>query len=217
VILLGRHEALPRSRYPLELLPTTFLEGQLGSDHHILHRARNEDLAWARQRRHPGTDGHRQPGGVIADDLALAGVRPARTACLPGLGGDSRLHSVRQTGHGGQRLRRWGLPWFTGLLFGLASGFVYLLLHRLLPAGWGGSLAYGALLLVVAGVRLEPLRRSNPDFALVGPGWVSVTTLALLVVFHGMLVAALTGRFSRAAPLFAAEPRCCCSCCFRRW
>jgi hypothetical protein len=103
-------------------------------------------------------------------------------------------------------LRRWGLPWFTGLFFGLASGFVYLLLHRLLPAGWGGGLAYGALLLVVAGVRLEPLRRSNPDFDLVGPGWVSVTTLALLVVFHGMLVAALTGRFSRAAPLFAAEP-----------
>jgi hypothetical protein len=100
-----------------------------------------------------------------------------------------------------------GFVVFTGLFFGLASGFVYLLLHRLLPAGWGGGLAYGALLLVVAGTRLEPLRRSNPDFDLVGPGWVSVTTFALLVVFHGVLVAALAGRFSRAVPLLAAEPR----------
>jgi hypothetical protein len=100
-----------------------------------------------------------------------------------------------------------GFVVFTGLFFGLASGFVYLLLHRLLPAGWGGGLAYGALLLVIAGTRLEPLRRGNPDFDLVGPGWLSVATFALLVVFHAMLVAALAGRFSRAAPLLAAKPR----------
>jgi len=59
---------------------------------------------------------------------------------------------------------------------------------------------------VVAGTRLEPLRRSNPDFDLVGPGWLSVTAFALLVLFHGMLVAALAGRLSRAVPLLAAEP-----------
>jgi hypothetical protein len=96
---------------------------------------------------------------------------------------------------------------FTALFFGLASGMVYLLLHRWLPAGWAGGLAYGALLLIVAATRLEPLRRGNPDFDLVGPGWVSVATFALLVVFHGMLVAALAGRLSRAVPLVAAEPR----------
>jgi hypothetical protein len=96
---------------------------------------------------------------------------------------------------------------FTALFFGLASGMVYLLLHRWLPAGWAGGLAYGALLLIVAATRLEPLRRGNPDFDLVGPGWVSVATFALLVVFHGILVAALVGRLSRAVPLVAAEPR----------
>src|SRR6266540_4380557 len=95
---------------------------------------------------------------------------------------------------------------FTALFFGLASGMVYLLLHRWLPAGWAGGLAYGALLLVVAATRLEPLRRGNPDFDLVGPGWVSVATFALLVVFHGALVAALAGRLSRAVPLLAARP-----------
>jgi hypothetical protein len=100
-----------------------------------------------------------------------------------------------------------GFVVFTGLFFGLASGAAYLLLHRWLPVGWAGSLAYGGLLLVVAGTRLEPLRPGNLDFDLVGPGWVSVAAFAALVVFHGVLVAALAGRVSRALPLLDARPR----------
>jgi hypothetical protein len=99
-----------------------------------------------------------------------------------------------------------GFVVFTGLFFGPVSAAAYLLLRRWLPAGRAGGLAYGALLLVVAGTRLEPLRRSNPDFDLVGPGWVSVAAFTVLVVFHGMLVAALAGRLSRAVPLLAARP-----------
>jgi len=99
-----------------------------------------------------------------------------------------------------------GFVVFTGLLFGPVSAAAYLLLRRWLPAGRAGGLAFGALLLVVAGTRLEPLRRSNPDFDLVGPGWVSVVAFTVLVVFHGMLVAALAGRLSRAVPLLAARP-----------
>jgi len=99
-----------------------------------------------------------------------------------------------------------GFVLFTGLFLGLPSAVGYLLLRRWLPAGRAGGLAYGALLLVVAGTRLEPLRRGNPDFDLVGPGWLAVTAFAVLVVFHGMLVAALAGRFSRAIPLVAARP-----------
>jgi hypothetical protein len=99
-----------------------------------------------------------------------------------------------------------GFVVFTGLFFGPVSGAAYLLLRRWLPAGRAGGLAFGALLLVVAGTRLEPLRRSNPDFDLVGPGWVSVAAFTLLVVFHGALVAALAGRVSRAVPLLAARP-----------
>src|SRR5215211_3003594 len=99
-----------------------------------------------------------------------------------------------------------GFVVFTGLFFGPVSGAAYLLLRRWLPAGRAGGLAFGALLLVVAGTRLEPLRRGNPDFDLVGPGWVSVVAFAVLVVFHGMLVAALAGRVSRAVPLLAARP-----------
>jgi hypothetical protein len=99
-----------------------------------------------------------------------------------------------------------GFVVFTALFFGLFSGLVYVLLHRWLPAGRAGGLAYGVLLLVVAGTRLEPLRRDNPDFDLVGPGWLSVAAFAALVVFHGLLVAALAGRLSRAVPLLAASP-----------
>src|SRR5215211_1115743 len=99
-----------------------------------------------------------------------------------------------------------GFVVFTGLFFGPVSGAAYLLLRRWLPAGQAGGLAFGALLVVVAGTRLEPLRPSNPDFDLVGPGWVSVAAFTVLVVFHGMLVAALAGRLSRAVPLLAARP-----------
>jgi hypothetical protein len=99
-----------------------------------------------------------------------------------------------------------GFVLFTGLFFGPVSAAAYLLLRRWLPAGRAGGLAFGALLLVVAGTRLEPLRRANPDFDLVGPGWLAVVAFTLLVVFHGMLVAALAGRLSRAVPLLAARP-----------
>jgi hypothetical protein len=96
---------------------------------------------------------------------------------------------------------------FTGLFFGAASGAAYLLLRRWLPGGRTGGVAFGALLLVLAGTRLEPLRPGNPDFDLVGPGWVSVAAFAALVLFHGMLLAALAGRLSRAVPLLALNPR----------
>jgi hypothetical protein len=96
---------------------------------------------------------------------------------------------------------------FTGLSLGSATGLAYLLVRRWLPAGRAGGLTYGALLLFLAGTRLEPLREGNPDFDLVGPGWVSVTAFAALVLFHGMLVAALAGRVSRAVPLLGADRR----------
>jgi hypothetical protein len=100
-----------------------------------------------------------------------------------------------------------GFVVLTGLFLGLPSAAGYLLLRRWLPAGRAAGLAYGGLLLVVAGTRLEPLRRGNPDFDLVGPGWVAVVAFTALVVFHGALIVALAGRLSRAVPLLAAQPR----------
>lgn len=87
------------------------------------------------------------------------------------------------------------------MFFGLASGAIYLLIRRLLPTGRWGGLTYGVLLLVVAGTRIDPLRADNPDFDIVGSGWLAVVVFGALVIVHGMLVAALAARYSRALPL----------------
>jgi len=96
---------------------------------------------------------------------------------------------------------------FTGLFFGLATGALYLLIRPWLPSGRLGGLAYGMLLLVVAAPRIDPLRADNADFAIVGPGWVAVLVFTALVVVHGMLVAALAGRYSHALPLPSVKRR----------
>jgi hypothetical protein len=100
-----------------------------------------------------------------------------------------------------------GFVLFTGLIFGVASGALFLLIRRWLPAGRLGGLAFGGLLLVVAASRVDPLRRDNPDFDIVGPGWVSVIVFGAVVVAHGMAVADVAGRYSRALPLVSRRRR----------
>ena len=92
---------------------------------------------------------------------------------------------------------------FVGLFFGFATGILYMLLRRWLPAGRLGGLAYGGLLLVVAGTRIDPLRSGNPDFDIVGPGWLALAVFSAIVLTHGMLVAALAARFSRTLRPFS--------------
>lgn len=96
---------------------------------------------------------------------------------------------------------------FTALFVGLATGPLYLLIRRWLPRGRLGGLAFGALLLAVVATRVDPLRADNPDFELVGPAWLSLTAFGALVLVHGMLVAALAARYSRALPLISSKPR----------
>jgi hypothetical protein len=100
-----------------------------------------------------------------------------------------------------------GFILFTGVFAGLSTGLLYLLVRRWLPDGRAGGLVYGALLLVLAGTRLDPLRPGNPDFDLVGPGWLAVAAFTALAVFHGVLVAALAARISRGVPLLGSRPR----------
>lgn len=100
-----------------------------------------------------------------------------------------------------------GFVVFAALFFGFATGAIYLLIRRWLPGGRLGGLTFGALLLVLAGTRIEPLRPGNLDFDIVGPGWVAVVVFGSLVVLHGMLVAALAGRYSTVAPLPSLDRR----------
>jgi hypothetical protein len=96
---------------------------------------------------------------------------------------------------------------FGGVLPGLLSGVIYVLGRRLLPGGRLGGVTFGLLHLVVLATRLDPLRPGNPDFDLVGPGWLSVAAFALAAVAHGMAVAAFADRYSASLPPAAPATR----------
>ena len=65
----------------------------------------------------------------------------------------------------------------------------------------------GALLLVLAGARMEPLREDNFDFGLLGPGWLAVALFVAIGLFEGMLLVALAGRAAGGRRLFSPLPR----------
>jgi hypothetical protein len=92
---------------------------------------------------------------------------------------------------------------FGGLPIGALSGAIYVLIRRGLPTGRLGGVVYGVLLLALA-ITVDPLRPDNVDFDLLEPAWLAVLAFAPLVVAHGMVVAALAGRISRALPLLTA-------------
>ena len=89
---------------------------------------------------------------------------------------------------------------FGGILPGLLSGAVYVLVRRLLPAGRAGGFTFGVLHLLLAATRIDPLRPNNSDFHLVGPGWLAVAAFGVAVIVHGMAVAAIANRFSTSFP-----------------
>ena len=93
-----------------------------------------------------------------------------------------------------------GLLLFGGVLPGLLSGAVYMVVRRWLPSGRLGGVAFGMLHLVIAATRIDPLRPDNLDFDLVGPGWLSVVTFGLAAILHGMAVVAIANRYSTAFP-----------------
>lgn len=93
-----------------------------------------------------------------------------------------------------------GLYLFGGILPGLLSGAIYVVVRRWLPAGRLGGVVFGLLHLVVAATRVDPLRPDNRDFDIVGPGWLSVLTFGLAAIAHGMAVAAVANRFSAVFP-----------------
>lgn len=96
---------------------------------------------------------------------------------------------------------------FAGVFGGLLATAPYLLVRRFLPAGRAGGLLYGLALLAVFGATIEPLRRDNPDFDLVGPGWLAVIVFVVMALAFGSTVAGLAARLSTWLPLLKAERR----------
>ena len=96
---------------------------------------------------------------------------------------------------------------FSGIIGGLAAAGIYLIVRRYLPPNPVGGLVYGAGLLVVLGTIVDPLRSDNPDFAIVGPGWLSVVVFTLLALAFGLALAGWMARLSTWLPLPSTEAR----------
>ena len=94
---------------------------------------------------------------------------------------------------------------FGGILPAMLSGAIYVLVRRWLPSGLLTGVTFGALHLVFAATRIDPLRPGNPDFDLVGPGWLAVATFGVAAILHGMAVVAIANRYSHAIPPEAAR------------
>ncbi len=86
---------------------------------------------------------------------------------------------------------------FGGAALGFASGLLYLVAGPLLPEGRRRGVLSGDLHLGGGATRVAPLRADNFDFNIVGPAWLAVGSFVALVLFHGVLVAALERRLSR--------------------
>jgi len=99
-----------------------------------------------------------------------------------------------------------GLIIFGGLIAGLLSSALYVLIRWWLPAGRLGALVFGLLLLVLASTRLEPMRANNFDFTLVGPPWLAVLTFTALTLLHGLAVAGIAARYSHSLPALSRRP-----------
>lgn len=100
-----------------------------------------------------------------------------------------------------------GFVIFVGILGGVSTAVLYLVVRRFLPAGWLGGIVFGLGLLVVFGTTIDPLRDQNPDFDLVGPGWLAVVVFIVLAVALGVTVAGLAARLSTWLPLPSANRR----------
>jgi len=96
---------------------------------------------------------------------------------------------------------------FTGIFGGLITAGIYLVVRRYLPRNPLGGLAFGAGLLVVLGTIVDPLRDDNPDFDIVGPGWLSVAVFSVLALAYGLALAGWMARLSTWLPLPSTERR----------
>jgi hypothetical protein len=96
---------------------------------------------------------------------------------------------------------------FVGIIGGTLLTAPLLLLRRWLPSAPWAGLAYGLLFAILAATRLDPLRPSNKDFDLVGPGWLAVVTFLSVVTVFGFVAGAFAGRLSGRVPLPSRDLR----------
>ncbi len=84
-----------------------------------------------------------------------------------------------------------------GVAIGVGIALVYVFVSPAFPTGLLGGAAYGATLLVLFSWWFDPLRASNHDFDIIGPGWLAVATFAAMAVLSGVATVPITGRIDR--------------------
>jgi hypothetical protein len=90
---------------------------------------------------------------------------------------------------------------FVGLPFGVVVACAYVFVSFVLPRGVVGGAILGVSLLVVFGSAVDPLRKDNPDFDILGPGWLSVVTFCGMAALTGIVTAPIAGRIGAALPI----------------
>lgn len=99
------------------------------------------------------------------------------------------------------------LMFFAAIFFGGLTGVLYMALRRWLPTGQLGGLCLGLILLITLAPMIDPIRRDNIDFDLVGPGWLALIVFAALTLLQGFTVVAIAGRYSQNVPLIGKSWR----------
>jgi hypothetical protein len=87
---------------------------------------------------------------------------------------------------------------FVGVPAGFTTALVYLFVAHAFPRGPLGGAMYGAALLVLFSWWIDPLRADNPDFDIVGPGWLVVVAFATMAVLTGVVTPPIAGRIDAA-------------------
>lgn len=99
-----------------------------------------------------------------------------------------------------------GFVVFVGLFGGVVLAALYVLLRKWLPPRRWGALCVGVVFAVLFSTRLEPLRPLNPDFVLVGPPGLAVTSFLTVGALTLLTMGAVAGRVSRLLPLAESTP-----------
>ncbi len=98
-----------------------------------------------------------------------------------------------------------GLIVFSGMIFGIVGGVLYVAVRAWLPwNGWRRGLAFGSLLLVTFGfVVMDP---DNPDYRRFGSPVVNVCAFSLVYIVFGLLVGPVADWLDRELPRCPAHP-----------
>ena len=149
-------------------------------------------------------------GGVIAGVLVIGAGGRLAMRLLAVTAGDAAQGRVTEADEIVGRITvdgTIGFVLFNGVFGGIVFAGPYLVVRRFLPSGRLGGAAFGLALLIVLGTTLDPLRRENSDFDIVGPGWLAVVAFSALAIAFGVALAAVMARLSQWLPLITGQRR----------